>query len=591
MDALPRGFWPAVATGTVAILLFSWFFSIRAKRYHGIARLFVFETILLLALLNAGAWFRDPFAPLQIVSWTLLTASFLLAAHSIFIYLKLGAPKGDFENSTRLVVRGVYRYIRHPMYESLGLFGLGVFFKRITALTAILAAVNLAGVYLTARIEEGEMRRRFGAEYEAYKRKTKMFVPFLFLFLAAFIPAASAQTGPLIRYTVAPAPDGSRVTVEAELSLLRSPAYLKDFNQIESIQWFQKGKEIPVQADRKGDLLVFRGLPDFGEARAVYRLKCVTEPYPGYRKRLMGGPGFVMVREGLFIGFNGKEISEVDVQWRLPADWTLALGREGIQRFSETQRTLWVAGKTAAVVSAASGEKIFRIAVMSGVPEDRANASVEALKKVFAYASARYGEVDESVCGVALFPHGSLGGGTALYRTLAGEDRLLNIIHEMLHWWTNFLAPAWFREGAHDYVALRIMIDQGILPESASGSFYDEYRQERLRVEKREGKIVSLAQASEAYDAGKPGAGDIYAFGPLFAAKLDREIRARRPDASLEQVFAEVCRRRLRPGRRTEGPAKIEFPALILEITGFDATAFFEKYFFVPVEDAAVMLK
>ncbi len=176
----PLVFWLGFGFGTAAIILFSWFFSIRAKRYHGIARFFVFEGNWALVLLNLPAWFRDPFSPLQILSWLFLVVSLFLAGCGIWLYLKLSKPAGQFENSTRLVETGAYRFIRHPMYASLGWFGLGAFFKRVTPLTSILAAVVLIGVYLTARIEEGEMRGRFGDEYRAYMRRTKMFIPRLF---------------------------------------------------------------------------------------------------------------------------------------------------------------------------------------------------------------------------------------------------------------------------------------------------------------------------------------------------------------------------------------------------------------------------
>jgi hypothetical protein len=46
--------------GTVLIILFSWFLSIKYERYHGIARFFAFESVFLLALLNIRIWFVDP---------------------------------------------------------------------------------------------------------------------------------------------------------------------------------------------------------------------------------------------------------------------------------------------------------------------------------------------------------------------------------------------------------------------------------------------------------------------------------------------------------------------------------------------------
>jgi protein-S-isoprenylcysteine O-methyltransferase Ste14 len=191
VNPISSWFWPAVVGGTIALGFFSWFVSIRAKRYHGIARFFAFESILLLTLLNIPLWFREPFSPLQILSWLFLIASLLLAIHGIGLYFKLSAPRGQFENSTRLVVRGAYRYIRHPMYVSIAVLGLGIWLKRISALTSVLVAVDLLAVYATARIEEGEMRARFGSEYSDYVRKTKMFLPYLFFLLVALLPPCS----------------------------------------------------------------------------------------------------------------------------------------------------------------------------------------------------------------------------------------------------------------------------------------------------------------------------------------------------------------------------------------------------------------
>ena len=44
----------------------------------------------------------------------------------------------------------------------------------------LLAAVATGAVYLTARVEEQENLRNFGAEYAEYMRETHMFIPFVF---------------------------------------------------------------------------------------------------------------------------------------------------------------------------------------------------------------------------------------------------------------------------------------------------------------------------------------------------------------------------------------------------------------------------
>jgi protein-S-isoprenylcysteine O-methyltransferase Ste14 len=91
----------------------------------------------------------------------------------------VGDPEGDFENTTRLVTVGAYRYIRHPLYCSILLGGTGAFFKQPTWLGLGLFSVVVAFVYATARVEEGENIKRFGEAYQEYMERTKMFLPYL----------------------------------------------------------------------------------------------------------------------------------------------------------------------------------------------------------------------------------------------------------------------------------------------------------------------------------------------------------------------------------------------------------------------------
>lgn len=165
--------------GTVFIILFSWFLSIKYKRYHGIARFFAFESVFILTFLNAKVWFREPFSPFQILSWILLILSVYVVITGYLLLKRKGNPDGNFENTSRLVKSGIYRYIRHPLYLSIFLVGTGVLFKDPHPLQIILAVINLLAVYITALIEEKEMISKFGDEYTNYMAETKMFIPFI----------------------------------------------------------------------------------------------------------------------------------------------------------------------------------------------------------------------------------------------------------------------------------------------------------------------------------------------------------------------------------------------------------------------------
>jgi len=169
-----------VITGTILIILFSWFLSIKYKRYHGIARFFAFESIFILVLLNYRVWFHNPFSLLQIISWILLILSAYAVIDGFLLLKRKGKPDSNFENTSILVKSGIYGYIRHPLYLSVFLLGTGVMLKKPEAIQIALAVINLIAVYITARIEEQEMIAKFGNDYREYMKETKMFIPYIF---------------------------------------------------------------------------------------------------------------------------------------------------------------------------------------------------------------------------------------------------------------------------------------------------------------------------------------------------------------------------------------------------------------------------
>jgi protein-S-isoprenylcysteine O-methyltransferase Ste14 len=169
----------ALILGTVFIILFSWFLSIKYKRYHGIARFFAFESVFILVLLNLKGWFINPFSPLQIMSWILLCLSLYVVMEGYLLLKRKGNPDSNFENTSILVKSGIYGYIRHPLYLSVFMLGTGVMLKDPGLIQLLLGIINFIAVWLTAMIEEKEMIAKFGDAYREYMKETKMFIPFL----------------------------------------------------------------------------------------------------------------------------------------------------------------------------------------------------------------------------------------------------------------------------------------------------------------------------------------------------------------------------------------------------------------------------
>jgi protein-S-isoprenylcysteine O-methyltransferase Ste14 len=172
------------------MMLYFWFwvffsvlllaFTLIRPHPYRFTRFLAFVSLLGLIFLNADRWFADPFSGRQIVSWIFMAGSLFLAVHGFTLIKTEGNPTGDFADTTSLITRGAYRFIRHPMYSSLLLFGLGAFLKSPSLLGGGLVGALFIGVILTARIEEKHNLERFGEEYQQYMDKTKCFIPYIY---------------------------------------------------------------------------------------------------------------------------------------------------------------------------------------------------------------------------------------------------------------------------------------------------------------------------------------------------------------------------------------------------------------------------
>ncbi len=172
---------------TIFLTIVSWR-SLCNPRSHGFYRYFAFEGIACLVLYNQPVWFERPFSGWQCLSWLLLFISVVLVIHGLGVLRRFGgqsvrqsSPENlFFENTQFLVVDGLYRYIRHPMYTSLLLLAWGAFLKRIDLLTLVVVSLVSLALFLTAKVEEGENVAFWGEEYRVYKGNSRMFIPFLF---------------------------------------------------------------------------------------------------------------------------------------------------------------------------------------------------------------------------------------------------------------------------------------------------------------------------------------------------------------------------------------------------------------------------
>src|ERR671910_1614370 len=111
-------------------------------------------------------------APMRVLGGILLIAGLiaLIRAFVRFVMEGLGTP-APIAAPERLVVGGVYRYVRNPMYVAVlaAIVGQALLLGRLGLLLYAAAAWLLVAAFVHL-YEEPTLTRRFGVDYEAYRR-------------------------------------------------------------------------------------------------------------------------------------------------------------------------------------------------------------------------------------------------------------------------------------------------------------------------------------------------------------------------------------------------------------------------------------
>lgn len=112
----------------------------------------------------------DPPRWLEVVGWAMfaLGALALLESFGRFVFEGIGTP-APIAPTERLVVNGLYRYVRNPMYVAVAAVILGQ--AAVIGRWVLVAYVAVFGATVWSFVhwyEERTLRRRFGAEYEEY---------------------------------------------------------------------------------------------------------------------------------------------------------------------------------------------------------------------------------------------------------------------------------------------------------------------------------------------------------------------------------------------------------------------------------------
>jgi protein-S-isoprenylcysteine O-methyltransferase Ste14 len=114
---------------------------------------------------------RDTWAPLVVVGVVLIAAGLVVVVHAFarFVVEGIGTP-APLAPTEHLVVGGLYRHVRNPMYVAVAAIIAGQALVLGRPALLLYAAAFVAVTASFARFyEEPTLRRQFGADYEAYR--------------------------------------------------------------------------------------------------------------------------------------------------------------------------------------------------------------------------------------------------------------------------------------------------------------------------------------------------------------------------------------------------------------------------------------
>jgi protein-S-isoprenylcysteine O-methyltransferase Ste14 len=188
-------FFKATPAVTWLLLFLYWIWSSRntkivSQRESAFKRFFMYLLPLLVAtlLLGPGEWFghcviRDQFVPhsngVGIIGAVLCIGGMVLACRARYLLGRNWSLSVQLKEAHELIVKGPYRYVRHPIYTGLLCMFLGNAFIVGDWRGLIAVLIVLISFWRKLKLEENWLGAHFGERYDRYKETTKAILPWV----------------------------------------------------------------------------------------------------------------------------------------------------------------------------------------------------------------------------------------------------------------------------------------------------------------------------------------------------------------------------------------------------------------------------
>lgn len=86
----------------------------------------------------------------------------------------------ELKKDHKLITKGIYKYIRHPIYTGIDLMGLGAIIVDQSLLVLLFYLCVIVFLIFKMKKEEALLLKHFPKEYASYMKKTNALIPFIY---------------------------------------------------------------------------------------------------------------------------------------------------------------------------------------------------------------------------------------------------------------------------------------------------------------------------------------------------------------------------------------------------------------------------
>jgi protein-S-isoprenylcysteine O-methyltransferase Ste14 len=92
----------------------------------------------------------------------------------------IGLKKHQLNAQNKLVTKGIYKYVRHPLYTGTILVTVGCFLYLPTLSVMVFLVLTFIYIEIGSRLEEQKLIEEFGNDYIEYCKTVKRYFPFIY---------------------------------------------------------------------------------------------------------------------------------------------------------------------------------------------------------------------------------------------------------------------------------------------------------------------------------------------------------------------------------------------------------------------------